>query len=91
MVVDKPFVTTVADGERLIERAARVNRVVAVFHNRRADFDFLTVKTPFVAAGWGISSTSNRTWTAGGRIPVPTDGKSNPSPVPGCSTIWARI
>jgi scyllo-inositol 2-dehydrogenase (NADP+) len=34
----------VAEGERLIERAARSNRVVAVFHNRRWDSDFLTVK-----------------------------------------------
>ena len=44
VVIEKPFVTTVAEGERLIELAARVNRVVSVFHNRRWDADFLTVK-----------------------------------------------
>jgi predicted dehydrogenase len=44
VVVEKPFVTSVVEGERLIELAARVNRVVSVFHNRRWDSDFLTVK-----------------------------------------------
>jgi scyllo-inositol 2-dehydrogenase (NADP+) len=44
VVIEKPFVTTVAEGERLIELAARSNRVVSVFHNRRWDSDFLTVK-----------------------------------------------
>jgi scyllo-inositol 2-dehydrogenase (NADP+) len=44
VVIEKPFVTTVADGERLIESAARLNRVVSVFHNRRWDSDFLTVR-----------------------------------------------
>ena len=44
VVIEKPFVTKVAEGERLIELAARLNRVVSVFHNRRWDSDFLTVK-----------------------------------------------
>lgn len=44
LVVDKPFAASVADAERLIERAEEVDRPLAVFQNRRWDGDFLTVK-----------------------------------------------
>ncbi|TVR85371.1 MAG: oxidoreductase [Spirochaetaceae bacterium] len=45
VVVDKPFTTTVAHAEQLIELAARKNLVVSPFQNRRWDGDFLTLQT----------------------------------------------
>jgi predicted dehydrogenase len=44
VVVDKPFTLTAADG-RALETLANANaRVLSVFHNRRWDADFLTLK-----------------------------------------------
>ncbi len=44
VVIDKPFALSVADGERLIALSKRVGRLLTVFHNRRWDGDFLTVR-----------------------------------------------
>lgn len=44
VVLEKPFVTSIADGEALIELAAEKELVLSVYHNRRWDGDFLTVK-----------------------------------------------
>jgi len=44
VVVDKPFAISSAEGQELIELAARLGRVLTVFQNRRWDGDFLTVK-----------------------------------------------
>lgn len=44
VVVDKPFAVTVADAEDLVERAERAALPLSVFHNRRWDGDFLTVR-----------------------------------------------
>jgi predicted dehydrogenase len=44
VVVDKPLAASVADAERLEEAAASRGVVAGVFHNRRWDGDFLTVK-----------------------------------------------
>ncbi len=44
VVVDKPLAATAADGRRLDEAAASRGLMLAVFHNRRWDGDFLTVK-----------------------------------------------
>lgn len=44
VVVDKPFAVTAAEGRSLIDRAARLGRVLTVFQNRRWDGDFQTVK-----------------------------------------------
>lgn len=44
VVLEKPFVTRVADGEALIALAADKKRILSVYHNRRWDGDFLTVK-----------------------------------------------
>lgn len=47
VIVDKPFVCTSADAKTLIEMAERQGVVLSVFHNRRWDSDFLTVKQLF--------------------------------------------
>jgi scyllo-inositol 2-dehydrogenase (NADP+) len=44
VVVDKPFTVTVEQADALIALAAERRRVLTVFHNRRWDGDFLTVK-----------------------------------------------
>ncbi|MFE4195675.1 Gfo/Idh/MocA family oxidoreductase [Paenarthrobacter sp. NPDC056912] len=44
VVVDKPFVVHSAQGEELIQLAARLGRVLTVYQNRRWDGDALTVK-----------------------------------------------
>jgi len=44
LVIDKPFAVTRAGGERLIASAARAGVALTVFHNRRWDGDFLTVR-----------------------------------------------
>jgi predicted dehydrogenase len=44
VVVDKPLAPTSAETRTLIELAAATGRLLAPFHNRRYDGDFLTVK-----------------------------------------------
>src|SRR5215208_3465461 len=44
VVVDKPFTLTTADADELIGLAAATDRRLSVFHNRRWDGDFLTVR-----------------------------------------------
>ncbi len=44
VVVDKPFATTVTEARALVAAAARRDRVITVFQNRRWDGDFLTVR-----------------------------------------------
>ncbi|WP_035016528.1 oxidoreductase [Catenovulum agarivorans] len=44
VLVEKPFVTTSAQGEALIALAKQQQRVLSVYQNRRWDGDFLTVK-----------------------------------------------
>ncbi|TPG20921.1 oxidoreductase [Sphingomonas koreensis] len=45
VVIDKPFALDVAEGEALIALAAAQERMLTVFHNRRWDGDFRTVRT----------------------------------------------
>lgn len=44
VVVDKPFTTTAEEARQLTAIARRNKRVLSVFHNRRWDGDFLTIK-----------------------------------------------
>ncbi len=44
VIIEKPFVTRVEDGEALIALAKEHDRVLSVYHNRRWDGDFLTAK-----------------------------------------------
>jgi scyllo-inositol 2-dehydrogenase (NADP+) len=44
VVVEKPFTQTVQEAQLLIDLALRHNRILTVFHNRRWDGDFLTVR-----------------------------------------------
>lgn len=44
VVIDKPFAPTLAEAEIIAARAAESDRIVSIFHNRRWDADFLTLK-----------------------------------------------
>ncbi|GHB25129.1 oxidoreductase [Salinicola rhizosphaerae] len=44
VVIDKPFTVTVAQAEQLCAQAEKSQRLLSVFHNRRWDADFLTVR-----------------------------------------------
>jgi scyllo-inositol 2-dehydrogenase (NADP+) len=44
VVVEKPFVNTIEEGEKLIQLASDHKKILSVFHNRRWDNDFLTVQ-----------------------------------------------
>ena len=44
VVVDKPFAVTATEAHELVRRAKQAGRMLSVFHNRRWDSDFLTVK-----------------------------------------------
>lgn len=44
VLVDKPFATSLADARRVSEAARRAGRMLTVFHNRRWDADFLTLR-----------------------------------------------
>ena len=45
VVVDKPFTVTLSQARELEALARRCGRLISVFHNRRWDSDFLTVKS----------------------------------------------
>lgn len=44
VVVDKPFATSLTDAREIVATAARHERLLTVFHNRRWDADFLTLQ-----------------------------------------------
>ncbi|WP_251978830.1 oxidoreductase [Salinicola avicenniae] len=44
VIVDKPFTVSVAEAEKLCLQAIEAKRLLSVFHNRRWDADFLTVR-----------------------------------------------
>lgn len=50
VVVDKPFTVTLSQARELERLATRHNRLLSVFHNRRWDSDFLTVRA-LIASG----------------------------------------
>ncbi|RYY40133.1 MAG: oxidoreductase [Chitinophagaceae bacterium] len=53
VIVEKPFVPTVAEGEELLALAAEKGLQLSVYQNRRWDSDFLTVKRVLQQASLG--------------------------------------
>ena len=53
VIVDKPFTVTVAEADDVIAHAERAGRVLSVFHNRRYDGDFRTLRHLLADAALG--------------------------------------
>lgn len=62
VVVDKPFVADMAQGQDLIQRAAAAERVLTVFQNRRWDGDFLTIRRLLADGHLGQVHTFEARW-----------------------------
>ncbi len=56
VVIDKPFALDLAEARDLVERAARRDVLLSVFHNRRWDSDFLTVRQGILSGQIGTVS-----------------------------------
>jgi scyllo-inositol 2-dehydrogenase (NADP+) len=85
VVVDKPFTLTTADADDLIALAERADRRLAVFHNRRWDGDFLTVRRCLEAGLVGQVSTVVSRYDR--FRPVPK-GSWKEQDVPGSGILW---
>jgi scyllo-inositol 2-dehydrogenase (NADP+) len=85
VVVDKPFALSVADADELIALAEATDRRLSVFHNRRWDGDFLTVRRGVEAGVLGeVASFASRY----DRFrPVPK-GSWKEEAVPGSGLLW---
>lgn len=60
VVVDKPFTLTVAEARELVELGEQKRRVLSVFHNRRWDADFLTLRRRLVGDDGGATGPLGR-------------------------------
>ena len=53
VVIDKPFALDLAEAKALVELAEKQQRLLSIFHNRRWDGDFLTVRRLLVEGALG--------------------------------------
>jgi scyllo-inositol 2-dehydrogenase (NADP+) len=84
-VVDKPFTLTTADADQLIALAAATDRRLGVFHNRRWDGDFLTVRRLLEAGTLGeVTSFVSRY----DRFRPAPRGSWKEAAVPGSGILW---
>jgi scyllo-inositol 2-dehydrogenase (NADP+) len=86
VVVDKPFTLTVAEAEDLAQLARHQGRLLSVFHNRRWDNDFLTVRQQIESGVLGELNTFISTldrFRPEVRVRWREDGK-----VPGAGTLF---
>ena len=86
VVVDKPFAVSLAEADALIALAAAKRRFSTVFHNRRWDGDFLTVRQPGrVGPARRRRAISRRIGTAS--VPLPRPGWRE-TPAVGAGLLW---
>jgi scyllo-inositol 2-dehydrogenase (NADP+) len=85
VVVDKPFTLSSADADDLIALAEAADRRLSVFHNRRWDGDFLTVRR---CAGSGVLGEISTFASRYDRFrPAPKGGWKEEA-VPGSGILW---
>ncbi len=87
VVIDKPFAVTVDEARAVADHAGRAGKLLNIFHNRRWDSDFLTLKA-LIADGtlgeivqYESISTATARWSA-------TAGAKSLGPA--CCWTWAR-
>jgi scyllo-inositol 2-dehydrogenase (NADP+) len=85
VVVDKPFAVTVGEAEALIALAAAKRRLLTVFHNRRWDGDFLTVRSLVESRRLGGIALFEAHWDR--FRPAPKLGWRE-EPEPGAGLLW---
>lgn len=67
VVVDKPFTVTLSQAQALQQQAQQSGLLLSVFHNRRWDSDFLTLKALLNEGRWARWPISSRISIATGR------------------------
>jgi scyllo-inositol 2-dehydrogenase (NADP+) len=85
VVVDKPFALSSSDADELIALAEAGDRRLSVFHNRRWDGDFLTVRRVLEAGALGEVATFVSRYDR--FRPVPK-GSWKEEAVPGSGLLW---
>ena len=94
LVVDKPLAASVADAQRLADAAEARGVVASVFHNRRWDGDFLTLRRLVSDGALGelarLESRFER-WRAGGRRGQVARGRRPRGRRRACCSTSARI
>lgn len=90
VVVDKPFTVTLSQARELDALAKSLGKLLSVFHNRRWDSDFLTVKALIADGSLGEVAFFESHLTASGRRCV-TAGVSRRARAAASGTIWLRI
>jgi scyllo-inositol 2-dehydrogenase (NADP+) len=86
VVVDKPFTVTSSQAAELIALAGRVDRRLTVFHNRRWDGDFLTVKQLLAQRTLGIIASFESRFDRYRNEPRP--GSWREAAVPGSGLLY---
>lgn len=77
VVVDKPFTVTLSQANELKRQADEAGLLLSVFHNRRWDSDFLTVKSLLKEGRWVMWCTLNHISIVSGQK-FASVGGSNP-------------
>ncbi len=85
VVVDKPFVLTLAEADALIALAQAKGRILTVFHNRRWDGDFLTVRSLVQSGRLGRIALFEAHWDR--FRPLPKGGWRE-APEEGSGLLW---
>jgi len=85
VVLDKPFVVSLDDGVELIRLAQERERLLSVFHNRRWDNDFLTVKQCIASGLLGTVCSYEGHYD---RFVPNVDGRWREQPTPGSGVLF---
>ena len=67
VVIDKPFVPTLLDAKKLIEKSEETGKMLSIFQNRRWDGDFLTLKKLIASGSLGDIHRFESTFERWGR------------------------
>jgi predicted dehydrogenase len=86
VVVDKPFVITVAEGVELLKLAKKLGRLLTVYHNRRFDADFQALQK--VAADGELGRIIRFESTYDRFRPAPKSGAWREKPGPGSGVLF---